>query len=80
MSPFPLMVQCPDNTFAQFVSLTLQPWFEDKNNWSTGAAQTVVARFVDSSGFQKVAEAFQRRQALIWAVKQGKRTGIFSHK
>lgn len=73
------MLECPDHPFARYVSLTLQPWLNDKKNWP-GAPRDVAMRFVDLDAFKEVAEAFQRRQALIWAVKQGRRTGVFCNK
>lgn len=80
MLPFPLMVECPDNPFAQFIHLVLQPWFKNKKNWSSGTPQAIAMRFVESDTFKQVAEAFERRQSLVWAVKQGRCTGVFCHK
>lgn len=80
LSPFPLFIQCPDYAFAQFVALRLEPWFQLKKNWNTGTPHAIALRFVDSAEFKDIAHAFECRQALIWSVKQGRRTGLFCHK
>ncbi|KAJ3844675.1 hypothetical protein F5878DRAFT_655694 [Lentinula raphanica] len=77
-SPFPYLLQCRDLITAKYVFVKLQPLFIKPNrSWDRGP-QTAVNWFVDSKAFKDVAQTLEGNQTLFWAVKQGRRTGVYT--
>ncbi|KAJ3818208.1 hypothetical protein F5880DRAFT_1617579 [Lentinula raphanica] len=77
-SPFPYLLQCRDGITAQFVFDKLQPLFVKSGRSWDRAATAAVAWFVDSKPFKDVAKNLEGKQALFWAVKNGRRTGVYT--
>ncbi|KAJ3817844.1 hypothetical protein F5880DRAFT_1617915 [Lentinula raphanica] len=75
-SPFPLVIECVDRPTALLMYSHLQRWFKDCNHWDC-APRTAAREFVDSKEFKAASEIFETDGRLIWAVKQGRRAGIY---